>query len=316
MAKDTEITRKAFSADVTVNEGERSVTARITTAAVDRDNEVLIPAGCNAKDFQANPVVFLNHSYWTLPVGKCTGIQRDETGITAKTTFAERPKNHPEGQEWVPDTLFSLFQQGVLKGFSVGFIPIEARPATDKDVLDFGAGVRRVFSKWKLLEYSVAPLPCNQEAVAMAVSKGFIGADLAEKLFGKPVETTKSEEKPAENPAEETKTPAGMPPAMGKCSTCGKEYDVTEMQMMDAEDGADPGYMCKDCAAKKTETPTPAAEPEKSARHVVHTIETEEPKEVVAIKRVHKVLESKVAKKSPVKKLVIAEVRKLQGHLY
>jgi HK97 family phage prohead protease len=175
---------KAFSSDVTVNEGERAVTAKISTSAVDRDGEVLIPMGMNSKDFEKNPIVFLNHDYYTLPIGKVVALKRDETTVTAKVVFAARPAGHPEGEEWPPDTILHLFQEGVLKGFSVGFMPLESRPATQKDMDKFGGECSRVFNKWALLELSVAPLPANQEAVALAVSKGF-SAETAEKLFGK-----------------------------------------------------------------------------------------------------------------------------------
>lgn len=177
---------KAFSADISIEEGERAVVARITTAAVDRDGEVLIPQGCNTKDYEKNPVVFLNHNYWDLPVGKCAAITRDEKGITAKTIFAKRPEDYPADEEWMPDTLLSLFKQGVVKGFSVGFLAKESRPASEADIEKYGASCRRVYTKWQLLEYSVAPLPANQEAVALAVSKTWKEKDDKDKepLYG------------------------------------------------------------------------------------------------------------------------------------
>lgn len=184
-----EMIHKAFSADVSVGEGDRSVTAKISTAAVDRDGEVLVPMGCNTKDFEKNPVVFLNHNYFDLPVGKCVAIKRTDEAIVAKTVFAERPADYPADKEWVPDTLLSLFKQGVVKGFSVGFTPIEVRPATEKDAAKYGKGVNRVFGKWNMLEYSVAPLPANQEAVATAVSKGMLSKESAKGLFNLEVET-------------------------------------------------------------------------------------------------------------------------------
>lgn len=193
MDEDTnEMIVKAFSTDVSVDEGERAVTAIISTNAVDRDGEVLIPQGLNSKDYERNPVVFFNHSYADyflddvgakLPVGKCVALTRKDDSIIAKTVFATRPDGYPADKEWLPDTLFSLYQQGVMNAFSVGFIPTEMRPATDKDVEKFGAGCRRVYSKWKMHEYSVVPLPANQEAITLAVSKGLIKADVAKRLF-------------------------------------------------------------------------------------------------------------------------------------
>ena len=96
----TETIIKAFSADVSVNEGERAVTAKISTIAVDRDGEVLIPRGCDVKDFEKNPIVYLAHDYFTLPVGKCVAIKRTDDEIIAKTVFASRPPDHPAGEEW------------------------------------------------------------------------------------------------------------------------------------------------------------------------------------------------------------------------
>lgn len=175
---------KAFSADITVSAGERAVSAYISTTAVDRDGDVMVPQGCNSKDFQANPVVYFNHNYYyELPVGRCAAISREDDGITAKTIFAERPKSLPADEEWVPDTLFEMFQQDVIKGFSVGFEIIEARPASTRDIEKYGEGCRRVISKWRLYEYSVAPMPCNQEALAMAVSKGIVGPKMAKGVF-------------------------------------------------------------------------------------------------------------------------------------
>ncbi len=85
----------------------------------------------------------------------------------------------------MPDTIFSLYQQGVLNAVSVGEMPIESRPANQIDTKKYGEGARTIVSKWKLFEISACTIPCNQEAVAIAVSKGFVKAETAEKLFGK-----------------------------------------------------------------------------------------------------------------------------------
>jgi phage head maturation protease len=173
-----------MNGDVKVSEGERAVTARITTAAVDRDGDVLLPQGANTKDFEANPVVYLAHDYFTLPIGKVTSLKRTDSDIQAKVVFASRPNDFPAGKEWMPDTLLSLYQQGVLRGWSVGMIPNEARPANKRDKTLYGDEVRRVFTKWTLMELSVAPIPANQEALTLAVSKGLCTKHAAEQLFG------------------------------------------------------------------------------------------------------------------------------------
>jgi phage head maturation protease len=79
-------------------------------------------------------------------------------------------------QEWPADTILSLFQQKVLNAFSVGFTVTDAREATKRDRARFGDGVRQVITDWKLVEFSVVPVPSNQDALAMAVSKGHVKA--------------------------------------------------------------------------------------------------------------------------------------------
>ena len=177
---------KAFSADMSILGDSRAFIAKITSDAVDRDREVLLPDGMDATDFEKNPVVFFGHDYTKLPVGKVTSLKRNGDHWLAKVQMAERPEGH-DG-EWVPDTIFSLIKQGVIRGVSVGFeiTSLRDRP-TPADREKFGDTVRGVISRWKLMELSIAPLPANQEALIMAVSKGVkagsIAADTAKRYM-------------------------------------------------------------------------------------------------------------------------------------
>ncbi len=175
----SETLRKRLAATLSVAAGERAVVARISTASIDRDGEVLLPQGCDASEFLRSPTVFYNHDY-DLPIGRCAGLTRHADCLEAKTIFATRPDGH-EGV-WLPDVVLSLLQQGVINGFSVGFHPLEGRRPTARDRALFGPGVRYVHSKWKLLEYSVAPLPANQDALALAVSKAQVTRAQAARL--------------------------------------------------------------------------------------------------------------------------------------
>ena len=174
---------KRFSSDTRLaDDDDRAVQARISVAVADRDGDVVMADGCDWSDYQKNPVVMLGHDYWSLPVGKCAGLARDTEAITAKTVFASRPTDYPADKEWIPDTLLSLFKQRVLSAFSVGFMPMQMREATARDREAYGEQCRRIISKWKLLEYSVVPIPANQDAVALAVSKG-LNRDFAQKVL-------------------------------------------------------------------------------------------------------------------------------------
>ena len=149
----------------------RTVYARISTTSIDRDGDVLLPSGLDLGDYRKNPIVLLNHNDAGLPIGKALSVKRDSGGVIAEVQFAERPDGHPDAVEWIPDTVFNLFQQGVIKGFSVGFIPKEMREPTDKDKRKFGDGVRNIITKWSLLEFSVVNVPANQDALVQQVAK-------------------------------------------------------------------------------------------------------------------------------------------------
>lgn len=157
--------------------GDRTLEAAISTISVDRDGDVLLPSGVRTDEYKANPVVLLGHDAGSLPIGKATGLQRTPNAVLAEMQFAERPAAHPDAAEWVPDTVYDLFRQGVLNAFSVGFTIDKARAATKKDVRRFGDRVRRVVTDWNLLEFSVVTIPANQDALVTAVKRGDLRSD-------------------------------------------------------------------------------------------------------------------------------------------
>jgi uncharacterized protein len=177
---------KAFSADLTVEQGSRTFVAKMTSDAIDRDREVLDPNGMDSTDFEKNPILFYGHDYTSVEnvVGLVVALKRETdadgrvTGWYAKCQLAERPEDH-EGP-WRPDTVLALMRQGIIRGVSVGFDPVQVRNATADDRKRYGASAERVFSRWKLLELSVAPLPANQDALVEAVAKAIKGEQITE----------------------------------------------------------------------------------------------------------------------------------------
>ncbi len=148
-------------------------TARISTNAVDNDAEVLLPRGMITTRFDKSGAGFWNHNYAQpifVPEGKLT---RTDTYVEGKGRFLERPADW-QG-EWFPDYVRAfvgaMSSSGKKVGVSVGFIPIETREPSKKDVAMFGENVRRVISKWELLEWSIAPVQANAEAYITAVGK-------------------------------------------------------------------------------------------------------------------------------------------------
>ena len=156
-----------------IGDGITKFTAIITTHAIDRDQDVVIPSGMNSKEYEANPVLLYSHDP-NKPIGKMVMMRRGDSSIDADFVIAPRPDTH-EG-EWLPDTVGALMKFGALKGVSIGYMPVDGgmRSANKADVSKYGDGVKRVYSKWKLLEVSVVSIPSNQDALINAVSKGIV----------------------------------------------------------------------------------------------------------------------------------------------
>lgn len=163
------------------------IDACITTETIDRDGEVLISQGMDTIEFDKNPVVFYNHDY-AQPIGRVTDLRRGAGKIDATIEFAKRPDGF-EG-EFFPDFVKALVGQGIVKGISVGFMPKEGgvRKPTKKDKSMYGNDVSRVYSQWKLLEVSVAPLPANGDALVSAIKKGIVSPNAAKKWLGTKVQ--------------------------------------------------------------------------------------------------------------------------------
>lgn len=160
-------------------------TAMISTAVVDEDREVLLPSGMDASRFKRSGVVFWNHDH-DRPVAYGKGVTRSADGIMGKAAFMRKPTDW-QG-DWFPDFARSFVTQaeehGLKVGVSVGFVPRESRPPTKRDREQFGETAERITSKWTLVEWSIAPIQTNHEAVVTAVGKGRLSATAAKALFG------------------------------------------------------------------------------------------------------------------------------------
>jgi phage head maturation protease len=148
-----------------VNPDKLTVRSVITTIDPDRAGDVVVPTGLrNADDYLLNPVVLWAHNRSQIPpIGVCEWIDVQPRRIVAETRFAR-------GVPFAED-VFRLYEQGILRGWSIGFVPRRARrlQATDPRV---PPGLR--VEEWDLLEYSAVPIPENPGAVTVAINKGLI----------------------------------------------------------------------------------------------------------------------------------------------
>lgn len=151
--------RKEFIAEIKAIEDQaRTVSFRITTGAVDRDHDIINPAGWNVGNYLRNPVVMFAHDYGSLPVARTLNITADSQGLVALAEFAG-PDIYP-----FADTVFKMVKGGFLNATSVGFRPEAWTYNETRSGIDFAAQ--------ELLEFSIVPVPANPGALVEARSAG------------------------------------------------------------------------------------------------------------------------------------------------
>jgi HK97 family phage prohead protease len=151
--------------------GRMAVRCVITTVDPDRSGDVVVPTGVkNVEEYLLNPVVLWAHDRFRVPpIGTCQWLDVQPRRIVAETRFAE-------GISFAED-VFKLYDRGVLRGWSIGFVP---RKAYRKP---YAAGSSLYVQEWDLLEYSAVPIPENPGAVTVALEKGLVtNPDLVEWL--------------------------------------------------------------------------------------------------------------------------------------
>ena len=131
----------------------------ISTGALDRDLDRVIPAGGQVENYLKNPVVQWGHNYrdpWAT-VGKTNSIEITTDKI--EVDFDLRPAvNDADPQNIV----LLLWGEEFVKSGSIGFNP-NWEKAVENDEGGFD------FHSWELLEWSLVPVPANQEALRNAV---------------------------------------------------------------------------------------------------------------------------------------------------
>lgn len=152
--------------DVSVDtrNGNRDITVVANTAAIDCDNEVVIPTGANLQYLDKNRKVFVDHSYdYHSMVG---GIRPGYPILDGDKWLVRFGVSRSE----LGDRILADAQDfGV--GVSIGFDALEAGPPTQDEVKKYGRGksFRSVVRKWHWIELSVTAMPCNVECQSVAV---------------------------------------------------------------------------------------------------------------------------------------------------
>ena len=149
--------KKAIVFIEVIEKQDDSGTITISTGSVDRDRDRVIPSGADVSNYLKNPVVQWGHNYrdpWAT-IGKTTSLEIGQDGIKASFDFRE-PVNEADPM----NVIKALWGSNMIRSASIGFNPTEWEE-NDQGGLDF--------TSWELLEWSLVPIPANQEALRASV---------------------------------------------------------------------------------------------------------------------------------------------------
>lgn len=182
MADDAPCGLKWRTADIKSDENAPAnpdaFTARINVDALDRDNEVVLPDGVDLREFDKSGAGFFNHDYSRGPIFVPGPVKMVNGTLVGKGTFLKN-----QLAQDVKEFVHAMAASGKSAGVSIGFMPTNNREPSKKDIERYGPAVTRVYTGWKLLEWSIAPVQSNPQAVVTEIGKG-VKASVVKSLYG------------------------------------------------------------------------------------------------------------------------------------
>lgn len=121
-----------------------------STATIDRMGEVIDQEGWDLTNYKANPVLLWAHNDREILIGNAKNIKVEKAAGVSRLVF--EPDFHDKTD--TARAIKELFEEGRMKTFSVGFMPLEMDGNT--------------YTKSELLEISAVNVPANPDAMTMA----------------------------------------------------------------------------------------------------------------------------------------------------
>lgn len=156
-----------------LDDDKRVVTGIATTPATDRMDDIVEPKGAVFK----LPLPLLWQHRHDQPIGQVTSAKVTKEGIevTAKVAKSDGALKQ------LLDSAWESIKLGLVRGFSIGFVPIESA--------DIEGSWGRRFTKWEWYELSAVTVPANAEATIQTIKS----IDSAIRS-GRPIKLLKSRE--------------------------------------------------------------------------------------------------------------------------
>jgi HK97 family phage prohead protease len=125
----------------------RKVRAIASTDAVDRHGDIVRQSGWRLEPYRKNPIILFGHDHQQ-PIGRAVSVALEKGRLLVEIEFATGAR---------AEEIFGLVRSGVVRGISVGFLPLKHKMRED------GRGLE--FTEAELLEISIVSVPANPEAL-------------------------------------------------------------------------------------------------------------------------------------------------------
>lgn len=136
----------------------------------------LLTDGADLSQFRKNPVMYLNHDSWGMPIGRWENIRTEGGKILADAVFDMEDKDAAEVARKV--------DRGFLKMASVGLVPLER---SEMPELMLPGQPNPTVTKWRLREASIVGIGSNHNALRLYDENDqLLNDEEIFKLFDKP----------------------------------------------------------------------------------------------------------------------------------
>jgi phage head maturation protease len=137
---------------------------------VDRYAEVVMPDGIELQDYARNPVVMSMHDYEAWPLGHAIAAGVVDGKLMVDVEF-DPPDVDPDAEK-----VMRKIDLRTVNACSIGFEPLEwyDQGKASAELKAAYPQARRIYTRSKLLELTICPIPANPNALAAALQRSIL----------------------------------------------------------------------------------------------------------------------------------------------
>lgn len=156
-----------FGKDMTTDTENRQVWVIANTDDVDLQNEVVVPAGADTAYFRRNGNIFVDHK---TSMDCWVGKLRDMHASPSTREFKSWKVGIWCRKTELGDDVLTMANEGGV-GVSIGFIPEDWGNPSETEKKMYGGECESIVRRWKWLELSFTPFPCNVSCQTQVVKR-------------------------------------------------------------------------------------------------------------------------------------------------